>query len=120
MQGRYVPNCLNNNEVARLLTLKQCLRSVHSGGVSVEADRVATFLKEVDGKSLDELLTAGRGKLASMPAAGAAPAAGGGGGGGGGAAAAPAAEEKKEEESEDEVCSFTPVGAKLSNFRSYE
>lgn len=76
-----------------------------AGGVSVEADRVAGFLKEVEGKNLEELLEAGRGKLASMPAAGAAPAAAAGGGGG---AAAPAAEEKKvEEESEDEVCHFS-------------
>lgn len=74
---------------------------------------MATFLKEVEGKSLDDLLAEGRGKLASMPAAGAAPAAGGGGGGGA-AAAAPAAEEKKEEESEDEVCSFTSVGSSPS------
>eukprot|EP00892_Ulva_mutabilis_P012017 jgi/Ulvmu1/9188/UM005_0288.1 len=77
-----------------------------AGGVSVEGDRVATFLKEVEGKNLEELLEAGRGKLASMPAGGAAPAAGGGGGGGGDAAA-PAAEEKKvEEESEDEDMGF--------------
>lgn len=66
----------------------------------------------MEGKSLDELLQAGRGKLASMPAGGAAPAAGGGGGGGGGGgAAAPAAEEKKEEESEDEVCSCPACAA---------
>ena len=69
----------------------------------MESDRVAAFLKEVEGKNVEELITAGREKLASMPAAGAAPAAGGGGGGGGGAADAPKAEEKKEEESEDEV-----------------
>lgn len=74
-----------------------------SGGVDADSERVATFLKEIEGKSVDELLEAGREKLASMPAAGAAPAAGGGGGGGGGAADAPKEEEKKEEESEDEV-----------------
>ena len=73
-----------------------------AGGVECDSANVAKFLKEMEGKNLDELLAAGREKLASMPAAGAAPA--GGGGGGGGGAAAPAAEEKKvEEESEEEV-----------------
>lgn len=74
-----------------------------AGGVDCESDRVAAFLKEVEGKNVEELMTAGREKLASMPAAGAAPAGGGGGAGGGGAGDAPKAEEKKEEESEDEV-----------------
>lgn len=75
---------------------------VCAGGVDVESDKVAAFLKEVEGKNVEELLTEGRGKLASMPAAGAAPAAGGGGGGAA-AADAPKEEEKKEEESEEEV-----------------
>lgn len=70
----------------------------------MDSDNVSKFLKEVEGKSVEELVSQGREKLASMPAGGGgggAPAAGGGGGGGG---AAPAAEEKKvEEESEDEV-----------------
>lgn len=76
----------------------------------MEDNNVEKFLKEVEGKSLDELLSAGRAKLASMPAAGAAPAGGGGGAAAGGAAADAGGkpEEKKvEEESEEEVFSST-------------
>ena len=75
----------------------------------MDSNNVSKFLKEVEGKSVDELIAAGREKLASMPAGGGG---GGGGGGapagGGGGDAAPAAEEKKvEEESEDEVRAHT-------------
>merc|ERR1712105_270500 len=71
--------------------------------VGVEADKtqLAIVVKQLAGKSVEELIAAGSGKLASM---------GGGGGGaaaaaapaGEAAAAAPAAEEKKKEESEEE------------------
>lgn len=68
----------------------------------MDANNVTKFLKEVEGKSIDELVAVGREKLASMPAGGGATPSGGGGGGGGAAAAAE--EEKKvEEESEEEV-----------------
>jgi ribosomal protein L12E/L44/L45/RPP1/RPP2 len=77
-------------------------KSRRSGGVEVDANNVAKFLKEVEGKSVDELIAAGREKLASMPAGGGAAPSGGGAGTTAGAAAVE--EEKKvEEESEEEV-----------------
>merc|ERR550539_1916987 len=67
-----------------------------SVGVEADGDSVATVVNQLKGKSVDQVIAEGLGKLASMPAGGgAAPAAGG----------AAAAEEKKEEkkkESEEE------------------
>ena len=66
--------------------------------VGIEADdsRLASLIKDLDGKSLDEVLAAGTELLAKFG--------GGGGGGGGGAAAggdaAPEAEKEKVEEEE--------------------
>eukprot|EP00798_Chlamydomonas_sp_ICE-L_P008301 gene8301-1573_t len=84
--------------------IKKILSSV---GVECEAERVQTLLKEMDGKSLDEILAAGQSKLASMPAGGggaAAPASAAAGG----AAAAPAAKAKEEEKPEsDEDMGFS-------------
>ena len=70
------------------------------GGVDVDTASVDALLAEIGSKSLDEILTAGRSKLASMPAGGAAAAPAGGAAPA--AAAAPVVEEKKEE-SEEEV-----------------
>merc|ERR1712062_143043 len=58
-------------------------------GVDTDAEKLKIVVKELSGKSIDELLAEGAEKLATMPA------------GGGGAAAAPA-EEKKEEKKEEE------------------
>jgi ribosomal protein L12E/L44/L45/RPP1/RPP2 len=85
-------------------------------GVEADAASVKRLLSELEGKSVDELLAAGRKQLQSVPSGGAvaaaAPAAGGAAAGG--AAAAPA---KKEEPSEeDEVrrvgTSLAPCGVK--------
>nr|ALS05045.1 60S acidic ribosomal protein P2 [Centropages dorsispinatus] len=81
--------------------IKNILSSV---GVEAEQDHLTRVVKELAGKSLEELIEAGSGKLASMPsgggaAAAAAPAAASGGDAGG---AAPAKEEKKVEEEEEE------------------
>ena len=74
-----------------------------SVGIEVDAERLSKVVKELNGKSIDELIEQGREKLSSMPV-----------GGGVAAAAAPAAdapaaaakedkkEEKKKEESESE------------------
>jgi len=65
-------------------------------GVDADAEKLKIVVKELSGKSIEELLAEGAEKLATMPA------------GGGGAAAAPAAggaapaEEKKEEKKEEE------------------
>merc|ERR1712227_465040 len=61
-----------------------------SSMLSVSMLTLKSVVKELSGKSIDELLAEGAEKLATMPA------------GGGGAAAAPPAEEKKEEKKEEE------------------
>merc|ERR1712122_329508 len=79
----------------------RCQRKEHQDildvvGVDADAEKLKIVVKELSGKSIDELLAEGAEKLATMPA------------GGGGAAAAPAAggaapaEEKKEEKKEEE------------------
>ncbi|MCJ1337588.1 60S acidic ribosomal protein P2 [Bachmanniomyces sp. S44760] len=77
--------------------IKGVLESV---GIDADEERLEKLLKELKGKDLQELISEGSTKLASVPS---------GGGGGGGAAAAPAAggagaaaEEEKPEEKEAE------------------
>ncbi|XP_017001842.1 large ribosomal subunit protein P2 [Drosophila takahashii] len=86
--------------------LEKILSSV---GIEVDAERLTKVIKELAGKSIEELIKEGREKLSSMPV---------GGGGAVAAAEAPAAaaggdkkeakkEEKKEEsESEDDDMGF--------------
>ncbi|XP_063368608.1 large ribosomal subunit protein P2 [Cydia amplana] len=84
--------------------LEKILSSV---GIEADAEKLKKVIAELAGKSIEELIAAGREKLSSMPSGAAAPAA---------AAAAPAAaaaekkeekETKKEEsESEDEDMGF--------------
>ena len=65
-------------------------------GVEADADKVALLIKNLEGKTLDELIVAGEEKMISV----------GGAGGAGGAAAGgeeAAAEEEVEEEEEEEV-----------------
>jgi large subunit ribosomal protein LP2 len=82
---------------------------VCSVGVEADSAKISKLLAELDGKDLNEVIAAGREKLASVPsggavAAAAAPAAAGAAAAGGAAAAAPKEEAKKEEEPEsDEV-----------------
>ena len=81
-------------------SIKAILSSV---GVESDDATLATVVKQLAGKSVEELIAAGAPKLASMGGGGgggAAPAAAAAGGDA--AAAAPAAEEKKKEESEEE------------------
>ena len=65
-------------------------------GIEADSEKLAIVVKELAGKSVEDLIAEGSTKLATMPA------------GGGGAAAAPAAggaapaEEKKEEKKEEE------------------
>jgi len=68
-----------------------------SVGIEVDSERLKKVLGELSGKDLEQLIEAGRGKLASMPTA-AAPAAAGPAG----AAPAAAKEEKKKEEKKEE------------------
>jgi len=80
---------------------------LEAGGVSVDAEILKCFLKQVEGKDITELISNGLENLESFGGGGAAPAAGG--------AAAPAAGEAKkeevvEEEEEEEEMDFDLFG----------
>ncbi|KAK9726975.1 hypothetical protein RND81_05G249600 [Saponaria officinalis] len=95
----YLLACLGGNTSPSSDDLKKILGSV---GIEADDDRLQLFMDQIAGKSIEDVIAAGRGKLASVPSGGgavavsAAPAAGGGG-----AAAEPAKEEKKVEEKEE-------------------
>ncbi|KAH9502841.1 hypothetical protein Btru_074606 [Bulinus truncatus] len=78
-----------------------------SVGIEAESDKINKIISELKGKNLEEVITAGSSKLASVPSGGAVAAAPAGGApakGGAAPAAAPAAdkkEDKKKEESEE-------------------
>merc|ERR1712115_255824 len=59
-------------------------------GAEADADQIALLAKEMEGKDINEVLEAGKEKLATVSV-------------GGGAAGEPAAEEKKEEVEEEEA-----------------
>ncbi len=84
------------------VNLHDCLLC-YAVGVEADKEKVNKLISELEGKDLQEVLKAGRAKLASVPAGGAvaaaAPAAGGAAAGG--AAAAPKKEEKKEPTEEE-------------------
>ncbi|CAG0921540.1 unnamed protein product [Notodromas monacha] len=91
---------LGGNAQPKEADIEKILGSV---GVSVEAEKLSLVMKALAGKNIEEVIAAGKEKLASVPSGGAAPAAAAAGGGAAPAAAgaAPAAkeEEKKKEES---------------------
>merc|ERR1712083_351575 len=68
---------------------------LESIGADIEADKL---FSELDGKSVEDVISEGMGLLASVPSGGAAPA----GAAAAGGDAAPAAEEKKESSEEEE------------------
>lgn len=68
-------------------------------GVEVDESRISTLLKELEGKTVEELVAEGNTKLASVPSGGAAAASGAAASSG--AAAEEAAEEKEEEAKEE-------------------
>merc|ERR1711997_1215909 len=72
--------------------IKSILGSV---GIEAEDDKVALVVKELAGKSIEELIAEGSTKLASMPAGGGGGAAAPAAGGAAAAADAPAAKEEK-------------------------
>ncbi|KAH7474042.1 hypothetical protein PRIC1_014359 [Phytophthora ramorum] len=75
------------------------VRILHSCGVETDEARIKAVIKAMEGKSVEEVIAAGNGKLASFGSAGAAPAAAGGAAAGGEAAK----EEEKPVEEEEEV-----------------
>ncbi|CAJ2513487.1 Uu.00g016060.m01.CDS01 [Anthostomella pinea] len=94
----YLLLTLGGNESPSAKDIKSVLESV---GIEADSDRLNKLLSELKGKDVNQLISEGSSKLASVPSGGAggAPAAGGAAASGGGAE--PAAEEKKEEEKEE-------------------
>eukprot|EP00088_Acartia_fossae_P040365 TRINITY_DN4203_c0_g1_i2.p1 TRINITY_DN4203_c0_g1~~TRINITY_DN4203_c0_g1_i2.p1 ORF type:complete len:112 (-),score=77.57 TRINITY_DN4203_c0_g1_i2:193-528(-) len=96
---RYVAAALLTALAGKDITAANIEAILSSVGVEVDKANLDIVVKNLAGKSIDELMAEGSTKLASMPA---------GGGGGAGGAAAPAdggaapAEEKKEEKKEEE------------------
>ncbi|XP_070572130.1 large ribosomal subunit protein P2-like [Ptychodera flava] len=82
----------NSNPSAKDIT--QILESV---GIETDGEKLNKVISELNGKDVQEVMAAGREKLASVPSGGAVAAAAGGGAG----ADADAAEEKKEEKKEE-------------------
>lgn len=71
---------------------------LEAAGAPANDDEIAKLTGDLDGKDINELLSAGAEKVKDIPLGGG----GGGSGGGGGGGAAGAAEEAKEEEPEEE------------------
>ncbi|KAJ1969772.1 60S acidic ribosomal protein P2 [Dispira parvispora] len=74
-----------------------------SAGVEADEERINTLVSELEGKSAEELIAEGKGKLASVPAGGAAAAGGAGAAAAGEEAAAAEEKEEEEEESDDDM-----------------
>ncbi|XP_072164549.1 uncharacterized protein [Diadema setosum] len=94
----YLLCALGGNSSPSAEDIKKVLGSV---GIEADQEKLDKVISELSGKNLEELITEGKGKLASMPAGGAVAAAGGGAAGGGGAAEEEKKEEKKEESEEE-------------------
>ena len=73
---------------------------IAASGADPSEDTIATLVSDLEGKSLNDLLSEGMEKLKDVPMGGSGGA--GGAGGSGGAAGGDAAEEEKEEEEEEE------------------
>ncbi|KAI1269128.1 putative ribosomal protein P2 [Xylariaceae sp. FL1019] len=90
---------LGGNTSPSASDVKSVLESV---GIEADDDRLEKLLSELDGKDINELISEGSSKLASVPSGGAGGAAAGGAAAGGGAAAEEKAEEKEEEKEESD------------------
>ncbi|GFR09461.1 60S acidic ribosomal protein P2 [Trichonephila clavata] len=96
----YMLASLGGNKNPSASDIEKILSSV---GIEVDKERSKKIVSELGGKDINEIISNGKSKLASMPSGGAvavsaaAPAAGGGGG----AAASPAKESKKEAKKEE-------------------
>ncbi|GJC87066.1 60S acidic ribosomal protein P2 [Colletotrichum tofieldiae] len=94
---------LGGNASPSAKDVKAVLESV---GIEADDERLNKLISELEGKDINELISEGSGKLASVPsggAGGAAPAAGGAAAAGGDAPAEEAAKEEDKEESDDDM-----------------
>ncbi|XP_058128628.1 large ribosomal subunit protein P2 [Anopheles ziemanni] len=94
----YLLAVLGGNAAPTNADIEKILSSV---GIEADATRVSKVVKELQNKSIEELIASGREKLSSMPSGGGAPA-GAPAAAGAAAAAAPAAEKKEEKKEESE------------------
>ncbi|RBR10036.1 uncharacterized protein FIESC28_09644 [Fusarium coffeatum] len=90
----YLLLTLGGNTSPSAADVKAVLESV---GIEADEERLNTLISELEGKDIQQLISEGSEKLASVPSGGA-----GGASAGGAAAAGGAAEEAKEEEKEEE------------------
>ncbi|KAI4739215.1 hypothetical protein E4T50_10323 [Aureobasidium sp. EXF-12298] len=90
---------LAGNEQPSAEDIKSVLSSV---GVDAEGDRLEKLISELSGKNIQELISEGSAKLASVPSGGAGAAAAGGAPAAGASAEAAPAEEKAEEKEESD------------------
>ncbi|KAI0136368.1 60S acidic ribosomal protein P2/allergen Asp F 8 [Xylariales sp. AK1849] len=89
---------LGGNTSPSASDVKEVLESV---GIEADDDRLEKLLSELDGKDINELITEGSTKLASVSSGGGGGAAAAGGAAAGGGAAEETKEEEKEEEKEE-------------------
>ncbi|KAK3298964.1 60s acidic ribosomal protein-domain-containing protein [Chaetomium fimeti] len=89
---------LGGNASPSAADVKAVLESV---GIEADDERLEKLLSELDGKDINELISEGSSKLASVPSGGGGGAAAAGGAAAGGAAEEAPKEEAKEEEKEE-------------------
>ena len=88
---------LGGNDSPSANDIKKILESV---GVNVDDEKLNKVVSQLNGKDVNEVIAAGKEKLAGIPTGGVV--SGGGGGGGGAAAAGGGEEAAKEEEKKEE------------------
>ncbi|CEL01263.1 60s acidic ribosomal protein-domain-containing protein [Aspergillus pseudodeflectus] len=99
----YLLLALAGNESPSASDIKEVLSSV---GIDAEDARLEKLLSELEGKNIQELISEGAAKLASVPSGGAGGAAAPAAAGGAAAAEAPAEEKEEEKEESDEDMGF--------------
>jgi len=98
----YLLAVLGGNDQPTAGDINKILESV---GISADAERVSLLIEEMQGKTLSQVIEAGKEKLSKAPAmGGAAPAAAAGAAGAAPAAAGAAAEEAAAKSESEEVC----------------
>lgn len=106
----YLLAVLGGQESPANADLEKILSSV---GIEVDAERLTRVIKELKGKSIDDLIKEGREKLSSMPVGGAAAAAAPAGGAPAAAAGGDKKEAKKEEKKEESESEDDDMGFAL-------
>lgn len=95
----YLLATLGGNKSPSASDITDILSSV---GIDVDPERLDVVINELSGKDIDEVIAAGKSKLASVPTGGAVMAGGAGASAPAAASGGEAEEEKKEEKKEEE------------------